>query len=270
MAGKFLTDPIWWLYLYWAPDFLHKAHHIDLKGIISNIPLAVSMENCLASGDPTYCANIVRNPVNGILFGTTVGAGGYIVGTNVNVAEEILSGLDVQLNYKLGLDTFGHDDWGSLNFSLIGSYQPEQKNTPLPGADTYDCAGLFGPTCNGLFPKWRHVLRATWNAPHDLQLSATWRFIGGAEFEGDSDQPTIGGNTTPDPIAHRVGAVSYFDLAANWNVNERLAIRAGINNIFDKDPPLIENEIVGGALPNSYPTYDLLGRHMFVAVTARF
>ncbi|WP_298330770.1 MFS transporter [Asticcacaulis sp.] len=29
--GKFLTDPIWWLYLFWLPDFLHKRHGLDLK-----------------------------------------------------------------------------------------------------------------------------------------------------------------------------------------------------------------------------------------------
>ena len=39
VSGKFLTDPIWWLYLYWVPDFLHKAHHIDLKG--SALPIFV-------------------------------------------------------------------------------------------------------------------------------------------------------------------------------------------------------------------------------------
>jgi ACS family hexuronate transporter-like MFS transporter len=37
--GKFMTDPIWWLYLYWVSDFLHKAHHIDLKG--SALPIFV-------------------------------------------------------------------------------------------------------------------------------------------------------------------------------------------------------------------------------------
>ena len=244
--------------------------HIKLNGVISNIPLAVSMNNCLASGDPTYCANVVRNPANGILFGTTVGAGGYIVGTNVNVASQELSGLDFQAGYRLGLDTFGHDNWGSVSFDFNGSFAGTQKNTPLPGADTYNCAGLFGLTCQGIFPKWRHTVRVTWNAPHDVQLSGAWRFIGHAEFEGDSNQPTIGGNTTPDPIAHTVPNVSYFDLAANWNVNEKVALRAGVNNIFDKDPPLVENAIVGGALPNTYNVYDLLGRHMFVALTARF
>ncbi|MBS0420352.1 MAG: MFS transporter [Proteobacteria bacterium] len=29
--GKFLTDPIWWLYLFWLPDFLSKRYHLDLK-----------------------------------------------------------------------------------------------------------------------------------------------------------------------------------------------------------------------------------------------
>jgi ACS family hexuronate transporter-like MFS transporter len=29
--GKFLTDPIWWVYLFWLPDFLHKQHGLGLK-----------------------------------------------------------------------------------------------------------------------------------------------------------------------------------------------------------------------------------------------
>lgn len=29
--GKFLTDPIWWLYLFWLPDFLSKRYHLDLQ-----------------------------------------------------------------------------------------------------------------------------------------------------------------------------------------------------------------------------------------------
>ena len=31
--GKFLTDPIWWLYLFWVPDFLNRNHGIDLRTI---------------------------------------------------------------------------------------------------------------------------------------------------------------------------------------------------------------------------------------------
>jgi ACS family hexuronate transporter-like MFS transporter len=31
--GKFLTDPIWWLYLFWIPDFFNKTYGLDLKSI---------------------------------------------------------------------------------------------------------------------------------------------------------------------------------------------------------------------------------------------
>jgi MFS transporter, ACS family, hexuronate transporter len=33
MIGKFMTDPIWWLYLFWIPDFFNRNYGIDLKTI---------------------------------------------------------------------------------------------------------------------------------------------------------------------------------------------------------------------------------------------
>ena len=29
--GKFLIDPVWWMFLFWLPDFLAKRHGLDLK-----------------------------------------------------------------------------------------------------------------------------------------------------------------------------------------------------------------------------------------------
>lgn len=29
-VGKFMTDPIWWVYLFWLPDYLNKKHGLDL------------------------------------------------------------------------------------------------------------------------------------------------------------------------------------------------------------------------------------------------
>ncbi len=37
--GKFLTDPIWWFYLFWLPDFLNKQY--GLKGTQVALPVAV-------------------------------------------------------------------------------------------------------------------------------------------------------------------------------------------------------------------------------------
>ena len=32
-AGKFMTDPVWWLYLFWIPGFLVDKHNVDFKNI---------------------------------------------------------------------------------------------------------------------------------------------------------------------------------------------------------------------------------------------
>jgi len=49
-----------------------------------------------------------------------------------------------------------------------------------------------------------------------------------------------------------------------------LQIRAGANNILDKDPPLINTNIVSGGAANTYSIYDMFGRQLFVAFTAKF
>jgi len=38
VIGKFLTDPIWWFYLFWLPDFLGKQYH--LTGTAIALPVA--------------------------------------------------------------------------------------------------------------------------------------------------------------------------------------------------------------------------------------
>jgi MFS transporter, ACS family, hexuronate transporter len=32
-VGKFMTDPIWWLYLFWVPDFLNRNHGLNLLAV---------------------------------------------------------------------------------------------------------------------------------------------------------------------------------------------------------------------------------------------
>jgi ACS family hexuronate transporter-like MFS transporter len=34
-----MTDPIWWLYLFWIPDFLHRNHGLNLTSI--GIPIVI-------------------------------------------------------------------------------------------------------------------------------------------------------------------------------------------------------------------------------------
>ncbi len=38
-VGKFMTDPVWWFYLFWLPDFLDKEYH--MSGTAISLPIAV-------------------------------------------------------------------------------------------------------------------------------------------------------------------------------------------------------------------------------------
>jgi len=242
--------------------------HVDLTDIIGAIPLGVILTRCLDTGDPSFCSQIVRAQ-NGILFGTTAGAGGYINGTSVNIGAGVTSGVDVQASYVLPIEDWGIDGWGSVSVNLAGSYLLKATVVPLPGDDAYDCAGLFGAQCQTLNPRWRHTLRVNWNTPWNVTASLTWRYIHSMTYEQDTNEPTIGTGGT-NAFNHKLPQRSYLDLSAIWNVNDMFAVRGGINNILDQDPPLVNNRISQTGSPNSYPTYDLLGRKLFVGVTAKF
>jgi MFS transporter, ACS family, hexuronate transporter len=50
--GKFLTDPVWWFYIFWLPDFLKKEYHLDKFEIIwpSAIPLIIASFGSILGG----------------------------------------------------------------------------------------------------------------------------------------------------------------------------------------------------------------------------
>ncbi|HXQ14648.1 MAG TPA: TonB-dependent receptor, partial [Caulobacteraceae bacterium] len=261
-----------------TPSFLHgftgsiDYFDITINGEIGNIPLTTSLQNCLNTGDPTFCGNVVRNPV-GFLFGTTIAGGGYIKGLNQNVAVAQTSGLDFQADYRLPLEDVGAAGMGSVSFHFVGTYLLSNKTQPLKGTPEYDCAGLFGPTCVSDSPTWRHQFRVTWNTPWNILASLQWRYLSGTTLDSNSTQPGLGGPGLPggfDASDNALASRSYLDLSGAWRVNQTLTVRAGVNNILDTDPPLVSQPISGTGSPNTYPTYDLLGRQIFISATAKF
>lgn len=245
--------------------------HILLKQEIGTVPAPVVLQQCLATGDPFSCKQIVRT-ANGALSGATVAGGGYILQHDVNTGAALVSGIDVQVNYRWLLPA----GWGTLSANLAGSWLQHNTATPYRGAPGYDCAGLFGNTClNGsVNPTWRHTLRVTWETPLNLQVSAQWRFIGSTSFDNNSPQPLLQYQEEGffDPVVRRIPNYSYLDLTAIWVATRRLQLRAGVTNLFDKDPPFLPAADISGAAGslNTYPTYDLLGRNIFLALRATF
>ena len=163
--------------------------------------------------------------------------------------------------YRLGA-------WGAITANLSGSWTEENTNQTRPASPTYDCVGLYGATCV-LTPRWRHTMRVGWETPWDVLVSANWRYFGSVQLDSNSAQPTLTQTPFDTSFDARLPSVSYLDLSAIWTVRHGLEVRAGVNNVLDKDPPLVSSLITGTGAPNTYPTYDLLGRVLYMGVTLK-
>jgi iron complex outermembrane recepter protein len=245
-------------------------YHIEFFQLIGPYPGAALFGGCLASGTPLYCSQITRNAVTGALTGANVAGGGWILQKDYNLGTSLTSGIDVQASYRLGLGK-----WGSLTTRFNGSWLEHDTVTPYPGGPTWDCAGLFGSNCstNGVNPNWRHTMRFNWQTPWDkLLLSANWRFIGATTLDNNNANPFLKFSELGEYsyISGRIGNYSYLDLSFSWPLWQGIEIRGGANNVLDKSPPLIDYFIAGTGSPNTYPTYDTLGRELYIAFTAKF
>jgi outer membrane receptor protein involved in Fe transport len=137
---------------------------IDLTNVIvQGAPPGLSLSNCLATGDPTFCSKIVRNSLGG-LNGATVTSGGFIDARFVNLASNSLSGVDFQGDYHADMSDLGLGANGSLTFPLVGTLTTTSKTITFPGQPAFDCSGLFGNTCGSPLSKWRHQFRVTWES----------------------------------------------------------------------------------------------------------
>lgn len=238
-------------------------YEIEIEGVIDSVPLSVTFNNCLETGSPTWCNGVVRTSA-GNLFGSNAANGGYVDGRSVNIASLTVSGVDIQAAYRYELQSYG-----AITAALSGGWVDENKTTPLPGEHEYDCSGLFGATCETVNPEWRHVMRLGWDTPWNVLVSLQWRHIGEVELDTNTSDETLS-NGRHDSFNAKMDAQDYFDLSAIWEATDNISVRAGINNLFDEEPPLISNNITGTGSPNSYPTYDQLGTELFMGVTASF
>jgi iron complex outermembrane recepter protein len=245
-------------------------YRIQLKQEVDDVPQDISLNQCLA-GNTSYCSSIVRTS-DGALFGTTIAGGGYIIATNQNIAHAVVSGIDLQLNYRWDVGTFG-----TMSASMTGTWLQHQTFQAVPVENAYDCAGLYGVTCQTVNPRWRHIARINWNTPYHVLLSAQWRFIGQVSLDNNTGNPLLATSSFAtssgqgyDSFDAKLPNVSYLDLSAAYEISKNLSIRAGCNNVLDRAPPVVNAYEATTGAPNTYPTYDELGRNMYVAITAKF
>ena len=233
------------------------------KVISAGVPGGLIVTQCVFSGQ--FCNLIHRGP-RGTLWGQGL-AQGFVEQTNLNLGSLSTRGADVSLNYNHNLAAYG-----GLGLAFLGTYVRNLKTEPIPGLGEYDCAGYYGVTCGTPIPKWRHKFRATWSTPWIFDLALTWRHLDKVKIDASSSDPLLNGAFAP--ITAELGKRDYFDISGSLNLTKKITLRAGVNNVFDKDPPISDSTGVVGAPfgnGNTYPqVYDALGRKIFASITVQF
>ncbi|MGI8705061.1 MAG: TonB-dependent receptor domain-containing protein, partial [Sphingomicrobium sp.] len=246
--------------------------NIKIKNLISAPGFAGVFDSCFG-GSAASCALIQRAPGTGSLF---LGDTGFVVLTNQNFEGLGLftEGFDFQGNYSRRFGGF-LAPLGTVNVAFVGTLI-DKLGTP-----TDDAPGLFSGSTPS--PKWRHTLRVGFTMPNGLGISTRWRHFSGADCRTEID-PESGGPfdsgcgradraTTIIPANLRLSSRDYFDLALTARMAQRLNLRAGVNNIFDRDPPVAGQQVIpaGFGNGNTYPqVYDALGRYLFAGFTIDF
>jgi iron complex outermembrane receptor protein len=222
---------------------------ITIEDTISVVGADTTLRACYTLGIQSSCDLIVRNPGNGSLWQ----GDGNVIDLNTNIGSLSTKGVDMSVSYT-GVEVGG---LGELSFNLVGTYLDELTYVSgIPGDLPTECKGKFsGALCGIPNPDWRHHFRMGWETPWNVDMSLTWRYY--------ADVTNIVPETAEN-IDYRLGARSYFDLAANWAVTEKASVLLGINNLLDKDPPITSATGTTGN-GNTFPqTYDALGRWIFL------
>ena len=231
--------------------------NIKIEDAISTFGSPNTLDAYYNNGDAAALSRIHRNLGNGSLWIGT----GNVADTNINIATLESEGLDVNVGYS-GLEI---GRFGSLNFSLVGTYYDKLIITPGPGVAPYDCVGHFSSVCGTPTNEWRHMARVSWVTPWDVDVSLGWRYYGGVIGLAAANVELPAAN-----IDREIPDESYYDLSANWAVSEKTSVTLGINNILDDNPTLSSNVGTTGN-GNTYPqTYDALGRYVFLRATVTF
>ena len=239
--------------------------HIKIDGRVGPVGGDAILNNCITTG--VGCSAIQRSATGSLWRG-----GGFVDDPNVNQGSLKTSGIDLKASYRLSMATLG-----SLLFSVEGTYLKDLITQPIAGGASYDCVELFGATCGGGNPKWRHVFNATWSTPWDgLDLNLRWRHFGSDSSESATTNPFL--QKTPYLPLSNIAAFNYVDLTGTFNLYKNVRLELGVNNIADKSPPVVVGVDCSTSSPagancngNTFPgVYDALGRYLFATVTAQF
>ncbi len=240
-------------------------YEIEVTDLIDSFSYNDIMTTCARTGDPALCSLIHRGVDGNLWYSYNIG-GGFIETSQQNVGDLTAEGLDLTAAY-----TFGLGDKGFLSTDLKGTFTlTNSVSNPLR---SYDCVGYFGFQCGQATPEWRHRMRFTWESNFGLNLSVMWRHIGSVDNDDASSDPDL---RDPDQMeiweasgSDGASDFNYIDISGTYNITDSIQFTLGINNVFDKEPPMWP-DLQDDQFVNTYATYDPLGRYVHTSLRFTF
>ncbi len=202
------------------------------------------------------CALIARNTINGTFNG--VEARGIRTALS-NLGTQSTSGVDVNMVYRINSAALGNFDF-SGGLTAVRSF----RFRPTPQSLERDCLGYYSVACGAPIYKRKFNQSTTWTRGA-FSLGYNWRYLSGV-----IEEP---GGTDFLPAFAKIDAHHYVDVNAAWNVSKMLRLAISVNNVANKQPPIIGGTI-GTTFTNSGNTfpqnYDVVGRYVTFGATLKF
>jgi len=225
-------------------------HHIE--GAIQAINAQTQLDLCVDTLDPLYCSGITR---------ASTGAVSSFNNRLTNLGSIKTDGWDVDLFWTLPQTEIGQFKLGWQN-TFVGRYEAlgaaGQKQPQGPGVEVADSS----------IPEWTSNATLSWNLSN-WNASWTVRHISKLTEEcGDVAAFPICGNQAEG--TNELAATTFHDMQVGYRFDwmKGLQLSAGLNNVFDKDPPICLSCSLNGY---DASTYDIpRGRYWYLRADLRF
>jgi ACS family hexuronate transporter-like MFS transporter len=138
--GKFLTDPVWWFYLYWLPPYLYDVRKFDLKQIGWALPVVYLMADFGSVGGGWLSGYLIRRGWATQRARRTAMA---ICACCMPVAAMAVFAPGPVITIALvGLATAAHQGWSANLYTITSDLFPKEAVASVTGIG--GCAGGIG------------------------------------------------------------------------------------------------------------------------------
>jgi outer membrane receptor protein involved in Fe transport len=231
---------------------------IKIKDQIGIIGADLILNRCVSAGE--FC-NLIHRDQQGSLWRSS---NGFVTDTNLNAGSIETRGIDFGISYSMPLGGLGN-----ISFNSVGTWLDLLGNDPAGPVD-YNCVGFHGVTCGTPTPEWRAKTRLSFTTPDGIGLSVQWRYFSSVLRDTLSSDTDLATNSTR-PADRRIPQQNYIDLVLTARIGDHYNFRLGVNNLFDREPPIQTQLPAGFGSGNTYPqVYDAMGRYIFAGVTLDF